>query len=574
MAERLSGYGASNDSDYFIFPSCGKGYVPLTSFEYGPDRESHLSIQNDPTPSLRFTTFTPATTARLLSIPPTFLPIFASLIGNDQSDYFKLLGLPNSRPRFVGEMDPASLERIARKLSAASALPADTPAEVEIILRTTVLSLLEGKPIEDVEMIPTLLRSAHSYRLQPVESESPTFPLHPTPNDTPSHAISRATYLKAFQHGQLGSLPLVFLKHGLVDPPTGVDDPDRPSPSLVFGAPIRLSIYAILAHELHTTRTEVTEHNRWRDRLVVSTVAIPSLAALVQTFDPPLSLPAESISTTSSSTRLSIYLSILSAPPFLRPPPPSILPHLPLVLALLHIQRFSSRPWPRSTILSALLTSILLDSPVLPTFPPLASPPRRAFIHTSAILATVLFHISVLAELDEVKGKYYIEWAGIDPDTGEAWKPTWEPKKTCGATKALISDWKESKRLAREEEWRIKREIKEEVKEEALDDKAALSRKRAREEGVEPEGPKQEEEEEEEENEQEENEEEADGLEYVGMIFHPKTRTVPAEEDLPDDANPTIVGQRNGPRRALQYLIQWDAVAGRPDRWVSASFHY
>lgn len=63
-----------------------------------------------------------------------------------------------------------------------------------------------------------------------------------------------------------------------------------------------------------------------------------------------------------------------------------------------------------------------------------------------------------------------------------------EPKKTCGATKTLLVEWAETKRLLRqEEECRARREIKAEVKEEELDDKTALSLQREREDGVEPE---------------------------------------------------------------------------------------
>ncbi|KAA1081915.1 hypothetical protein PGTUg99_028129 [Puccinia graminis f. sp. tritici] len=46
--------------------------------------------------------------------------------------------------------------------------------------------------------------------------------------------------------------------------------------------------------------------------------------------------------------------------------------------------------------------------------------------------------------LKERGGKYYIRWAGIDPETNKAWKPTWEPKSL--ANELLVEDWKEKKR--------------------------------------------------------------------------------------------------------------------------------
>lgn len=49
--------------------------------------------------------------------------------------------------------------------------------------------------------------------------------------------------------------------------------------------------------------------------------------------------------------------------------------------------------------------------------------------------------------LDERAGKYLIEWEGTDPQTGESYEPTWEPKSN--ATQALISEWKARKTASR-----------------------------------------------------------------------------------------------------------------------------
>jgi hypothetical protein len=46
--------------------------------------------------------------------------------------------------------------------------------------------------------------------------------------------------------------------------------------------------------------------------------------------------------------------------------------------------------------------------------------------------------------LKEAKKYYYIEWEGIDPETNQPWKPTWEPKRM--ANKALVEAWKEMKK--------------------------------------------------------------------------------------------------------------------------------
>ena len=39
--------------------------------------------------------------------------------------------------------------------------------------------------------------------------------------------------------------------------------------------------------------------------------------------------------------------------------------------------------------------------------------------------------------------KYYIQWKGIDPDTGKAWEPTWEPEEN--ANDLLVAHWEQEK---------------------------------------------------------------------------------------------------------------------------------
>ncbi|KAA1084975.1 hypothetical protein PGT21_000859 [Puccinia graminis f. sp. tritici] len=46
--------------------------------------------------------------------------------------------------------------------------------------------------------------------------------------------------------------------------------------------------------------------------------------------------------------------------------------------------------------------------------------------------------------LKEKSNHYYIQWAGIDPQTNQAWKPTWEPKSM--ANKVLVRDWKDKQK--------------------------------------------------------------------------------------------------------------------------------
>jgi hypothetical protein len=46
--------------------------------------------------------------------------------------------------------------------------------------------------------------------------------------------------------------------------------------------------------------------------------------------------------------------------------------------------------------------------------------------------------------LKEKSNHYYIQWAGIDPQTNQAWKPTWEPKSM--ANEVLVRDWKDKQK--------------------------------------------------------------------------------------------------------------------------------
>jgi hypothetical protein len=50
----------------------------------------------------------------------------------------------------------------------------------------------------------------------------------------------------------------------------------------------------------------------------------------------------------------------------------------------------------------------------------------------------------VVAILRESGSKYKVQWDGVDPGTGEPWKPSWIPKEDC--TDELIQEWKAKKR--------------------------------------------------------------------------------------------------------------------------------
>ncbi|KAG9193483.1 hypothetical protein G6011_03518 [Alternaria panax] len=51
--------------------------------------------------------------------------------------------------------------------------------------------------------------------------------------------------------------------------------------------------------------------------------------------------------------------------------------------------------------------------------------------------------------------RYYIQWKGIDPDTGKAWEPTWEPEEN--ANDVLVAHWEQQKARDLEEGRQISR---------------------------------------------------------------------------------------------------------------------
>ncbi|KAM0753717.1 PIN domain-like protein [Meredithblackwellia eburnea MCA 4105] len=416
LASRLNGYAVSGDSDYFIYPNVGKGYVPLTSMEYGKLHTPHLSARY-PTigpASLAFKAYKPEETARLLSIPPTFLPLLAALVGNDQSDFAHMLLSSSQRPRFRGQMEGDPLESFARALAKFAHLPASSPREIENIFRSILPTFLGNRLVED-SMVNCLVDSALSYELEAIETTSPTFPLHPNSHDTPQQAAARAQLIAGFRKGHVRSFILNFLKHGLVDPAQSLEDPDAPSPFVVFGSIIRLWIYAILAHDLWIPREIITEHTRQGTQLVATKIPLPSVSQMrMLSCKHSIENMNDCFLTQPLAKRFKIFLQIMNAPEALMNSNSSnIIHNLPLILALrwINANATESRRWSQSTVVAALLTSILLvhrststsspfsfsSSKVHPQnyLPPL---PRKAFIQLSSELVNTLFHISVLSE--------------------------------------------------------------------------------------------------------------------------------------------------------------------------------
>lgn len=412
LAQRRGGFAVSNgafsrfycwsnaadgtaDSDYFIFPARCRGYVPFNEIDYGPNYTKRLERETTPhTPSLRLRVYQHERIASSLSLPSAFLPIFASLIGNDLADHLSSFSLASRAP-YPGQVSPIDLEHIARTLKTQEHLPASNPSEILAIL-TRVVPLLLRRPSSDPNILTALASSAASYLLHPLESPSPSFPLHPIDSDTATQAQCRALYLAAFKEGRIGSVVLQIIKHHLVVPPRCLENPDFQSCSITLGRPIRMWMYAIIEDAVGLDTPEINEYVRRGDVLHLAPVPVNPLFNLLTPLPTSaLLLPSE--------TRLQIFLTLLAAPPSLFHLP--LPPLTPLLLSLRHIQSQSKHPWSRPELLAAILAALTLSTSLdLPTFSPPVELTTHA-IHRSAELVTALFHVGVLAETLLVTGE-------------------------------------------------------------------------------------------------------------------------------------------------------------------------
>ncbi|GAA5859440.1 hypothetical protein JCM1840_004618 [Sporobolomyces johnsonii] len=404
LAERRNGFVVSNDSDYFIYNARCRGYVPLSAIEYGPFNQTRLEqIAPTTTPSMRLRVYRHETIARSLSLPPSFLPIFAALVGNDLVDYSREICLPrHAKPAFPGQVEPQELLRIARALSHFAHLPADCLAQIQDIVFAVLPTLLQ-KPSKDPLIVANLADSAHAYVLRSLDLPSPSYPLRPHSTDSPAQAQCRALYHAAYKSSKLSSFVLHTIKHGTVVIQGSVEMPEYQSPVVSLGRPIRLWIYAVLKECVGLPYPTITEYARRQDALHAAEVPVPSLSSLVPSL-PPAPVP---ILLQPLSARLSLFLTALSYPPSLPPhPPPSpFAPFFPLVLALRHIQHLSKRPWTPHEVRSALLVAalLLLAPGALPALASssesLARVPRKEHMQRSVELVQALVWINTLAQV-------------------------------------------------------------------------------------------------------------------------------------------------------------------------------
>ncbi|GAA5992441.1 hypothetical protein JCM5350_001591 [Sporobolomyces pararoseus] len=415
LAQRRNGFVVSNDSDYFIFNSQSRGYVPLHSIGYGSTNDPRLErVPKDEPPRMQFLIFDHRVLAQSLHLPPTHLPILAALIGNDLVDFSSEICLPRKK-RFPGRVEPQEILRIAQALSKFSSFqPATTLAQLQDLI-FSVLPTLLVRPSKDPNIITKLASSAYSYRLLPLSIPTVSFPLNPCQLDSPSQAFSRSLYYTAYKSSKLSSFLVHVLKHKTVCLQGPLEIPDFKSPVIYLGRPLREMIYSILDHTVGIqdcpTKFIIEYCRRGTEMVPTSVKVLPFSSYLPKDFlllplleqQPPLlSLPEQ--------VRFKLYLYLLRLPSTLSPSP-----LFPLVASLTHLIYYNppNRQWTTHQLLCATLTaSILLNHPnTSRNFPKPKEPPNKLHLHLSAELLTCLVWINTLGGSCLLLSK---EWKGLN----------------------------------------------------------------------------------------------------------------------------------------------------------------
>jgi hypothetical protein len=424
LAQRRNGFVVSNDSDYFIFNSNCRGYVPLHSIGYGSTNDPRLervsiNDNDDEPPRMQFLVYDHRNLAKSLNLPPCHLPILAALIGNDLVDYSSEICLPNrKRQYYPGRVEPQEIVRIAKALSNFSSLPATTLAQIQDVI-FSVLPILLARPSRDPEIITKLATSAYSYRLLPLSIPTLSFPLNPrlapSSSDTQSQAISRQMYLKAYKSSRLSSFIVHVLKHQTVCLQGPLEIPEFQSPVIYLGRPLRRMIYSILDHVvgIDSQTGSIIEYCRKGEEMLPTSVPIHNFMDYYHLPSPSSSLILLDSNNvpllcTPPEQRFQLFLYLLKLPQTLNPSP-----MFPIIASLNHIILHCpiSRIWSTYELLCATLTaSILLNnhyhsssSPTTMTnyqqhFPPPKprEPPNKFHLHLTSELLTSLVWIDTL----------------------------------------------------------------------------------------------------------------------------------------------------------------------------------
>lgn len=373
---------------------------------------------------MQFLVYQPAAIAHSFSLPVTFLPVLAALIGNDIANYAAEINTKRApkTQQWAGRVDPRELHRIAGTLATCAAMPTETLAQVQDVV-FAVLPRLLARPSNDPLIVANLATAAWSYRLDSLDAPHPTYPLHPRASDSPAQAAARSSYDAAYRSSRFSSFVLHVLKHGTVLLQGQVEMPEYQSPVVALGGPTRRWIYAVVREALGTGSFEsagmpaiVYEYARRGEALLPAQVDVPHLVGLLlENGADPNPFLAAPVLALPRATRFALVFTAVSFRPadpavsaaVLQPP---LVHHLPLLLALHHIQlvQGAKRPWSSHEILAAVFVSVLLDLaptsiPVLIRTSRRGKPglmaPRRTSMQRGVELVVTLVALNILAQV-------------------------------------------------------------------------------------------------------------------------------------------------------------------------------
>ncbi|BGP34281.1 hypothetical protein JCM10296v2_006096 [Rhodotorula toruloides] len=408
LGNRKNGFVLSNDSDYFIYPTHCRGYVPLNSVEYGPFNDPRLEkVPPNTPPRIRFRVFQPALIARSFSIPPAFLPILAALIGNDMHNYAASFSQNRKFANYTGYIDPRELLRIAGILSMCAGMPVETLAQIQDVVLAVLPRLLQ-QPVHDPHIIANIAASAYSYALRPLETPLPTYPLHPRPTDTPSQAKARAIYNAAYKSSRLSSFVLHVLKHGVVMLQGMVEMPEHQSPMVSLARPIRLWIYAIVHEMVGAEQPTVIEYSRSGLELYPTEVAVPKLLDLAVTSGwdafPDILMRQPLVEQDKLIRQMIVYAALRHPKRYIFgfDGHGTVERYTILILSFSWILRMHRRPFTKHEVNCAVLVAALIrhEPSRLAALAPLAPrPPVKAFIQRSVELISTLVTVNILFQV-------------------------------------------------------------------------------------------------------------------------------------------------------------------------------
>lgn len=270
---------------------------------------------------------------------------------------------------------------IAQELGKLKHLPIATEENMRIIF-DLVQEKLESEPTATNQLII----ASQTYTLPPLPT---SFSLNPIITDSSDMAATRLEYQQAFSKGRIGKEVLMILKHSIYLNNYHLSDPDRASPIIQLGRPLRAWIYGILREDLGLDGS-VNEWVRRGDGLHEVTVEVPVLEG------------EQKMMLKSKGGRMELFYQIFNlestAIGSLNLESTAIdSTFLPILATLKNIQSYSKTPWHRLELLAAIVMAALSIERLIPPFKHVQS--TIYHLQKSTELAITLQHVSLVSQV-------------------------------------------------------------------------------------------------------------------------------------------------------------------------------